>query len=137
MSATLLPPSAWRKARKISSSECPFFATCVSSSISSTGPRLPLQTQLIAGSLFGFWVTAEVIQNRDDALANPIFELSHASWGKPRRNHPSVLIVFGRIQADHWGRPIVQADPPRHQRRSRRTFDVHRACGRRKTLKVV
>jgi hypothetical protein len=29
----------------------------VSSSISSTGPRLPRQTQLIAGSLFGFWVT--------------------------------------------------------------------------------
>jgi hypothetical protein len=28
----------------------------VSSSFSSTGPRLPLQTQLIAGWLFGFWV---------------------------------------------------------------------------------
>ena len=27
MSATLVPPSAWRKARKICSSVCPFFAT--------------------------------------------------------------------------------------------------------------
>ena len=34
MSATLVPPSAWRKARKICSSVCPFFATCVSSSCS-------------------------------------------------------------------------------------------------------
>jgi hypothetical protein len=56
MSATLVPPSAWRKARKICSSVRPFFATCVSSSCSSTGSRLPLQTQLIAGSLFGFWL---------------------------------------------------------------------------------
>src|SRR5258708_39821524 len=58
MSPTLLPPSAWRKARKICSSVCPFFATCVSSWCSPTrGPRLPLRTQLIPGSLFGFWVT--------------------------------------------------------------------------------
>jgi hypothetical protein len=52
-----------------------------------------------------------MIQDRDDALANPIFELSYAPWGKPRRDHPSVLIVFGRIQADHWGLRLVRADP--------------------------
>src|SRR5208283_640374 len=56
MSATLVPPSACRNARRICSSECPFFATFVSSSFSSRGPRLPLQTQLIHGSLFGFWL---------------------------------------------------------------------------------
>jgi hypothetical protein len=63
MSATLVPLSAWRNARKICSSECPFFATCVSFSNSSTGPRLLLQTQLIAGSIFGFWVTSGALFN--------------------------------------------------------------------------
>src|SRR5271168_1734551 len=56
MSATLVPLSACRNARRICSSVCPFFATFVSSSFSSTGPRLPLLTQLARGSLFGFWV---------------------------------------------------------------------------------
>src|SRR6266851_648940 len=56
MSLILVPLSAWCNARRICSSVCPFFATGVSSSCSSTGPRLPRQTQLIAGSLFRFWV---------------------------------------------------------------------------------
>ena len=40
----------------------------MSSSISSTGPRLPRQTQLIAGSLFGFWVTLEFKNNLDGLI---------------------------------------------------------------------
>src|ERR1700681_3404626 len=71
MSATLLPPSAWRNARKICSYVFPFLVPCVSSSISSTGPRLPLKTQLIAGSLFGFWVTGQ------DAGFQPRSALTH------------------------------------------------------------
>jgi hypothetical protein len=35
-----LPSSTWSKPHKICFSECPFFTTCVSSSISSTAPRL-------------------------------------------------------------------------------------------------
>src|SRR5271170_7429387 len=58
MSATLVPLSACRNARRICSSVCPFFATFVSSSFSSRGPRLPLLTQLARGSLFGFWVNS-------------------------------------------------------------------------------
>src|SRR5271154_6895448 len=60
MSATLVPLSACRNARRICSSVCPFFATFVSSSFSSRGPRLPLLTQLARGSLFGFWVSTYV-----------------------------------------------------------------------------
>src|SRR5208283_3895411 len=50
------------------SSVCPFFATFVSSSFSSRGPRLPLLTQLARGSLFGFWVTDYSIRKRTRRL---------------------------------------------------------------------
>src|SRR5208282_5255782 len=63
MSATLVPLSACRNARRICSSVCPFFATFVSSSFSSRGPRLPLLTQLVRGSLFGFWVRHLVMRS--------------------------------------------------------------------------
>src|SRR5271154_2481911 len=76
MSATLVPLSACRNARRICSSVCPFFATFVSSSLSPRGPRLPLLTQLARGSLFGFWVSSTndgmtikvILSGRDEIL---------------------------------------------------------------------
>jgi hypothetical protein len=44
--------AACRNARRVCSSECPFFATFGASSIASSGPRLPRPTQLIKWRAF-------------------------------------------------------------------------------------
>ena len=107
MSVTLLPPSAWRNARKICSSVCPFLATCVSSSCSPRGPRPPFQTQLIRGSLFGFWVICEQLDYNllfrwflDMDVAEPSFDHSTFSRNRARLlEHDVAREFFTRVVA--------------------------------------
>src|SRR5271154_7231329 len=97
MSATLVPLSACRNARRICSSVCPFFATFVSSSFSSRGPRLPLLTQLARGSLFGFWVMSVC------GFRFPPFDrIAEAVVERPSRLPPNFFAYLPRTGTHHW-----------------------------------
>jgi hypothetical protein len=57
---------------------------------------------LLEGAMFAFLAKLLLIaRTRLKSFANLIFELSHTPKSKPRRDHPSVLIMSRRILADH------------------------------------
>jgi hypothetical protein len=60
----------------------------LSSSISFRGPRLPLLTQLIAGSLFGFWVIYTNVE---------AFLERFQAWREGRQLAPARELLAGAI----------------------------------------